>query len=510
MVKTTRKGRRWLAGVASCVLAAGLLAGCGSNGADRERPASDAEGTKEPLKVSIGLTQVGDIPAKGNEVERAIEAYTGVKLDIQWIPQSTYDEKISVMIASSELPKIVKLNYTPLIISSIQSDMFWELGPYLQDYPNLAAQGEQHYKNISVEGKVYGVPLFRDIGRAAFNYRKDWLEKLGLSVPVTLDDWYATQKAMVQQDPDGNGQNDTYGFVLEKQYNLGNSALPTRLAVSIGGVNRWGMVDGKITPEMMTKEYREVLAMLRRMFEEGLINRDFAVLDSSESSKFFDSGRAGLGNAVAQSVKSQHDRLIANDPNAVVDNAAFAGPDGIRLAGEPGHNGFLAIPRSSVASEEELKQLLGFLDKLMDEPLATLLMRGVEGKHFAYTEDDRTEFLDFSLFQREVKPYRDNLPNVEGYHVKTLKDTELGEKGTRMAKENAQYAIPNAALTLSSVTYSERGAELDQLLQDAQTKYIMGKIDDAGLDQDIQKWLQAGGQKIIDEYQAAYDALNAQ
>ncbi|MDF2926748.1 MAG: extracellular solute-binding protein family 1 [Paenibacillaceae bacterium] len=502
------KMKQWSLGVCSVMVAASVLAGCGSDSEEGgAAPEQSAGASNEPFAVTMALNQAGDIPAKGNAVEQAIMQHTNTKLDIQWIPQSTYDEKVSVMIASNEMPKIMKVNYVPLIISSIESGMFWEVGPYLKDYPNLAAQNEQHFNNISVDGKIYGVPLFRDIGRAAYNYRKDWMDQLGLKLPVTLDDWYNVQKAMVTQDPDKNGKQDSYGVVLEKQYNSGHSALLTRIAVSIGGVNRWGLVNGKITPEIMTQEYTDVLKLFRRMYAEKLINQDFAVLDSSEMGKFFDTGKAGIANSVAAGVKSQQDRLLPNVPDGVVDNSAFTGPNGIRIAGEPGHNGFLALPKASVKTEAEVKQLLKFLDGLMDEPIATLLMRGVENVHYTNTADGKTEFKDFTAFQREVKPYRDNLLNVEGYNVKTLKDTPLGEKGTKMASENAQYAIPNVALTLTSATSRERGSELDLLVNDAMTKYIMGVIDDAGWQKEVDNWLKTGGQKVIEEYQASYDKL---
>jgi putative aldouronate transport system substrate-binding protein len=133
-----------------------------------------------------------------------------------------------------------------------------------------------------------------------------------------------------------------------------------------------------------------------------------------------------------------------------------------------------------------------------------LQLRGVEGKHFAKIEGNKVEFKDFNGFQREVKPYRDNLINIEGYNVPALKDTPLGEKGTQMALENTKYAVPNPALTLVSETYSERGKELEQMINDAQTKYIMGKIDDAGWQAEVEKWRKSGGDKLIKEYEEAY------
>ncbi|MEI7027015.1 extracellular solute-binding protein [Paenibacillus sp. y28] len=489
------------------VMFAGSLAACASGEAN---PQGEAAGTKAsdnaPLAISLVIPQVGDIPAKGNAVEQAIETYTNTKLDIQWVPNSAYEEKVNIMIASNELPKVMKLNYTATSIGAINSGLFWEIGPYLKDYKNLSAQNPQHYDNIMVEGKVYGVPLYRDIARAAYNYRKDWFDELGLQLPKSLDDWYKVQKALAQNDPDKNGKNDTYGMLLDKKYLEGNSAVLTRLAVSMGGVNKWGLVDGKMTPEFMTKEYVDVLKMFRKFNDEKLLNSDFAAVDPAERDKVFDSGRAGLANSVAAAAKSQQDRVSKTDPKAVVDNAAFEGPQGIRLAGESGNNGFLAVSKSAVKTEEELKKILTFLDKLMDEPMATLQLRGIEGTHFVKV-DGKTEFKDFTLFQREVKPYRDNLLNLEGYNVPPLKDTPLGEKAAKMVIDNQKYVVPNLALTLTSHTYSEQGKALDQMIWDAQTKYIMGKIDDAGWEQEVNKWLKAGGEKIMSEYDASYAKL---
>jgi putative aldouronate transport system substrate-binding protein len=135
--------------------------------------------------------------------------------------------------------------------------------------------------------------------------------------------------------------------------------------------------------------------------------------------------------------------------------------------------------------------------------MATLLLRGIENKHFVNV-GDKTEYINFTAFQREVKPYRDNLPQIEGYHVAPLKDTPLGEKSQKIAENNFQYLVPNPALNLLSPTYSEYGKDLEQMIWDAQTKYIMGKIDEGGWKAEIDRWLQAGGSRMMEEYKADY------
>ena len=53
----------------------------------------------------------------------------------------------------------------------------------------------------------------------AFQSEKDWLDKLGLEQPKTIDDFYNVPKAFKEQDPDGNGANDTYGMIVTDYLN---------------------------------------------------------------------------------------------------------------------------------------------------------------------------------------------------------------------------------------------------------------------------------------------------
>ncbi|GAA3329064.1 hypothetical protein GCM10020331_075580 [Ectobacillus funiculus] len=44
--------------------------------------------------------------------------------------------------------------------------------------------------------------------------RKDWMDKLGLEAPKTVDDMEKILTAFVQQDPGGNGKGNTVGLML--------------------------------------------------------------------------------------------------------------------------------------------------------------------------------------------------------------------------------------------------------------------------------------------------------
>lgn len=474
----------------------------------------DAGGTgglpeEEPVQVlSMVTNQVGEIPGAGNAIEQAMEAYTGVRLKIGWVPSTAYDDKINVMIAARELPKLLKVNYTPAVISSLKAGLFWEIGPYLQQYRNFSAQPRAFFDNLAVEGKLYGIPIFRNRGRVSLVYRKDWLDAQGWSLPVALEDWYRVIRAGTLEDPDGNGKHDTYGMMLDKSYNQGTASTLTRFAVAQGAPNKWGVDQaGDFIPEFASAEYLNTMKLFRRLYAEQLINPDFAVVDASTIDKAYESGKAAfrLTGGNAQTIQNQLDKL---NPAAQVDSVPLEGPDGIRVPDEGGNAGMLVFPKSAVKTEAELRQILSFLDKLMDPPMVNLLVKGVESRHYK-VEGEFTVPLDKDLDYREVKPYRDTFPNRdEQYHMdRPSRDTALARKSKRIGYENEQYAIPNPALTLDSPTYAERGKELDQQIADAQTLYIMGKIDDDGWLAEVERWRLGGGDQMAQEYKEAYSRV---
>lgn len=503
--------KRFMKGSVSLLTAAVVLAGCAGEGGSETGTGTDEpaqQDSNKPLTVTIATPQVGEAPKKDSETELAIEKYTNSKIDIQWIPAAAFEDKKNIMIASSDMPKAFKITSNATTLAAIQSGLFWEIGPLLDDYKNLSALDDYYYDNIKVDGKLYGLPLYRDTGRAGLVYRKDWFDELGLKLPVTLDDWYKAMKTIAEKDPDKNGAQDTYGMFLDKSFNdpAASNTFLTRLAVSQGAPNKWGEENGKLIPEFMTTPYLNAMKLLRQLYAEKLINQDFSVVQSADADNKWNAGQAGIRvNTVASAAATSHDNLKKAVPDSIVDVEPYIGPFGNRVPAEPGNNGFFVFPKSSVATEEELKQLLGFFDKLLEPEMSTLLTRGFEGRHHKKTDDGKAEFIDLSLFNLEVKPYRDSLPSFEvtGQGL-PLKLSPLQEKGWKVVAGNLPNVVPNIALTLTSPTYLERGGELDTLIRDAQTKFIMGKIDEAGWQAEVENWKKAGGDKVIEEYTAAY------
>lgn len=141
----------------------------------------------------------------------------GINLKVVLLPtaQTDADAKVNAAGAANQLPDLFQINRGPWyklyqagLIAPID-----ELLPLMPNRTKLLYSDEIRNKLVTLDGKMYGFPqpgqiLYTD----GLVIRKDWLTKLNLEMPKTLDDFMVVAKAFTEKDPDGNGKNDTYGF----------------------------------------------------------------------------------------------------------------------------------------------------------------------------------------------------------------------------------------------------------------------------------------------------------
>ena len=107
---------------------------------------------------------------------------------------------------------------TASVISYCRAGAFWDITDEYKNYPNLAKANDIVMNNISIDGRIYGIYRARPLGRNGISYRRDWLENVGLEEPKTMDDLYNVLKAFTYNDPDQNGEKDTYGMTWCKWF----------------------------------------------------------------------------------------------------------------------------------------------------------------------------------------------------------------------------------------------------------------------------------------------------
>lgn len=457
-----------------------------------QKPASPSNGSEngqeqndpEPVTITmLNVYQSDTAPKPDDPTVVAVEEFTNTKLDITWVPGNVYEEKLNVTLVSGELPQVILAN--PLngnIINGIESGMFWELEPYLDEFPNLKTFNHVALENSKYKGKMYSIIRPRPVARDGAIIRKDWLDHLNMELPTTTDEFYELLVAFRDNDPDQNGENDTYGLM---QYD----GFSRSILAWFGAPNHWKVEDGRFIKDVETAEYLEGLKFIKKLYDEGLINPGFAIEDRNVTRKDIYTNKVGV------SVES-FDAVVPFYYNAMAEHSdsfdfTVAAPINNRSFGGLGYYLAFMIPKKSVQTEEELKQILRFFDAQRSPEV---------------TEQFRQLLLDNAEKPDNEQFNVDNLRQllVNEVLVYPLGDSERDQMIREKMDANNAVAIGDPSAKYVSPTHSERGGELNTILADAAIQFVMGEIDEAGFKAAVEQWKQAGGSKVAEELAEQY------
>ncbi|GIO92242.1 MULTISPECIES: extracellular solute-binding protein [Paenibacillus] len=528
MKKKTMKAKRASTFLILGTMCIVLLASCSStkssggtdstNSSTAAPPASASSGSQEAYKLNIMLPIFKtNYPKDDSPVAAELEKLTGTDIHFEWVPNASYADKFNITLASGNLPKIIYVpdSKGPSFVSAVKSGAFWDLTDKLKNYPNLSQASEIILNNSSINGRTYGVYRGRELGRNGVYYRKDWLENVGLEEPKTIDEFYDMLKAFKEKDPDGNGKDDTYGLVMVK-WTAGWGAGFDQIKLWFGAPNVWGEKDGQLVPEFEYDEYFEALKFMKKLYDEKLVNQDFAVMDSAKWTDPLVNGQAGVIIDVVDGAARVDDKIKAANAAAGKDSrehymdvfGAVAGPDEqIRTLPTSGFAGLLAIPKSSVKTEEEVDRILKFLDQLNEPELQTLTSFGLEGVHYTKIDDQTLErSTDAVLLESEVEGLNQMVPYIPEGKGLQVAQTPLRLKQTEVQLKNRETIVANPAEPFISEVYSQKGQQLGNIINDARIKFIVGQIDEQGWRDAIELWKKSGGDDYVKEINELYAA----
>ncbi|MCS7462917.1 extracellular solute-binding protein [Paenibacillus doosanensis] len=486
---------------------AGLMvaAGC-SGGTDKpagQEKAADTGKSQEPFKITMmNQSIVAEPPRPDDPVIAAIEKYTNTKLEIQWVPGTTYTDKLNATIAAGSLPMVVLLQSRPqTVINAIRSGYFWEIGPYLKDYPNLERSlNKQVLKNVSLDGKLYSIFRSRALVGDGVIFRKDWLDNLGMKAPTNIDELYNTIKAFTLNDPDKNGKNDTIGFAEEMSLRGFNFLL-----AAFGGGNQWDVKDGKLQSVYFSQAYLDTLSFYRKLYQEKLMNQDFALATRPQNIDNMDKGQYGMRMGDPDQI-TRHSQLFKSNPKAQLEvTSTLNGKNGVRVLMDTGYTGEFVFPKSSVKTEAQLRQILAYFDKISEDAGQNIFEWGLEGVHYtmqngkpARSQEQQDKYNSEVIQLEQTLQVSDGSRAVEGVidpYVKKYKDAKNAV---------ANNLVPNPAASYTSDTLNQKSAELNKMINDARVKYIMGQLDEAGWKSVLDSWSKAGGDKVTQELNEQY------
>lgn len=467
------------------------------------------ETPEEPTKISI-MTILHTPETPDDKVLNEIEKAANVELDIEWVPDNNYADKLNTAFATGTFPQVVTMNnpHVDQFKEAIRDGQFWEIGPYIDEFENLSKLKPEILDNVRVEGKIYSIYQGRPLSRQGVIYRKDWADNLGLEAPTNVDEFFEMARAFTEDDPNGSGKDDTIG--LTDRGDLIYGAFKT-IASWFHTPNEWGEKDGELLPEFMFDEYMEAMKFMRELRENGYMNKDFPVTSKEDQQAMFKNGTAGIYVGAMVDVLSMYNDAIELNPDLEYDvQNRIEGPDGeFTVWAIPGYGSQVFFPKSAIETEEELKAILAFYDKMMTPELANLAKWGIEDEHYTVQDGYAVQTDDQGKYEREVLPF--NMltigePETNG-ELEAFHEYEVRQKATELINDNENYLIHNPTLTLESETDIRDGDRLQTIIDDATYNFMLGEIDEDGFYAEVEKWKEQGGNDIIREYNEARDAL---
>lgn len=465
-------------------------------------------------------------------VHQTAEELTGVH--INWREESYTDpkQKMNLMFSTGDTEDIVwdawkhasggpkKLLDEGLIVS---------LNPYIEKYaPNLKKLLQETpglLEQISTDdGRIFMFPTIRldPITRAnsGFAIRKDWLDRAGLPVPETIDEWYTMLKTFQDMDMNGNGLKDecfvSMGFEKTSQ-SMDNFAVAYG---SVAGTDLY-VKDGQVKYGAYEPEFKDFVAEMAKWYSEGLLDPEFSTQDSKQfdSKMVNDMGGAYYGSLsgnmgkfiTARSDDSEYDLVPAPMPKA---------PDGKVHTGISGYGQMVPHGASICSTNENIVETVKWLDWHYSEEGTALYNWGIEGQSYEVV-DGKNQFTDLitnnpdglskdEADARYAGGVLTQMPIVEDPEVFLALKSLPQQKAASQLWCQADTSWLLSPLYFDSETTTENAnimSEIKTYVAEQFNKYVMGIESMDTFDQFQQQLKNMGIETVLANYQASYDAV---
>ncbi|HEX2915788.1 MAG TPA: hypothetical protein VH186_33815 [Chloroflexia bacterium] len=451
-------------------------------------------------------------PRSENKYWQELEKRLGVKWEITLAPQNSYAEKLGVITAGGDLPELTfldtDLGFAPEQYKTIQQGAYTDLTSYLtgdglKEFPNLALYPDQLWKNVAINGKIFGVPRPRYLVGSANQYRKDWLENLGISAPKNADEFYSIMEAFTKKKPEPT-QPNTWGM----GFTQGEFSSQTVFMHMFRVPNTWKLEsNGSLSYFIEAPEYKEAVAFMAKLWKAGFIYPDSVSQSKQQSQDNFVAGKYGVWQDSLTGYPGptgRHATAAGINPKANIVPYFPPGYDG----GKPvswlgsGYFGYAAIPSrvgKDPAKAKELLSILNWLASPFGSEEYNFYNFGVDGVDNEVKPDGTRVLNDTGKKEIGDLPKIANGNQVLYYpgfpeQPKIMQDT---------IQAMLAVGISNPALTAVSPTWNTKSKVLTQLVEDRIVRIVTGADSIDALSTLIKDWKSQGGSQVAQELAAA-------
>lgn len=522
--------RKIVSSLFTVVMAVLVLAGCSNE--------KVSTGNSNTLKV---WRSANVVDPESDPILQQLEKKLAINLQIVSVSWEKEVEILNEKMQSKENIDIIQAARNSDWISWGKDGLMYDIGKLIKGnenkYPFINSILEsESFKGLAIDRKNYFLPSTHHGQDTALYIRKDWLDKLGLKIPKTEKELYEVLKAFKEEDPDGNGQDDTIGIqvTMPTQDNFSElDGIMRAFGGSFGGYFKdYAVRKGKVVPIEITDNTKVGFEFINKLYREGLINVDFMNLKNVDegNSKYLYTNKAGV--IWTSRVVEFEENIKRIDPEAKLAFVAPIEAEGYKFLKSQGSawGGLIGIPKTCKNPEKALE----FIEYVNSEEGRKLMVAGIEGKHYTSMKDgiyDRNKKAwekdydlkvngyDYPLWWgfigtvhgyipvKEYKTFEEALANIKMYLSEEEAKKEFNWK--TVIENGRQYNEPNA---FHSVFIEEAMPIREKIQNEVKAVYHLAMIT-ANSEEDVDKiwdkyvseWKAAGGEKVINLYQQYYE-----
>ena len=337
---------------------------------------------------------------------KEMEKRTGIHVEFIHPPTGQDMNQLNLLLASRDLPDFIQYNWFNMTGGpgkAVSDGSIIKLNDLIDKYgPNMSKiliQTPQIKKEaILDDGTFFQYPVIYESNKITLNLgpmiRKDWLDKLGLQLPKTIDELYTVLKAFKEKDPNGNGNpNDEIPFVSNKDTGLKYLA------------GAWGLMadfyndKGKVKYGPIEPAYKDYLTTLSKWYKEGLIDSEYPLSDQANFRAKVVSNKGGFCyDNIAAGMGRHLETMLLKDPKFNLVGLTWpVGPAGKPFSTFAEYRKLLpgtgrAITKNNKYPVESIK----YMDYAYGEEAQMLFNWGIEGESYKIV-NGKPQFTDLIL-----------------------------------------------------------------------------------------------------------------
>ncbi|MGC6584009.1 extracellular solute-binding protein [Paenibacillus sp. Dod16] len=535
------KLKQWGSLLLTCMLSVSLAVGCsskGSGGTAQSDPSSEGKSaineTGFPIvddKMTVtGFAGKFFANADWNNIRLWQEYEKMTNIQVQWdtVHKDNLAEKRNLLLAGGDYPEMFYASAFPRtdLLKYGKQGAFIPLNDLIDQHaPNFKALMEKYpviEKGITMpDGNIYGLPTIYDPEFRSVLYgtpwvKSEWLTKLGLQEPQTLDEFYDMLKAFKEKDPNGNGQKDEYAWG-----GVGTAGIVNYLRGSFG-LNYHGTsninvdtdpASGKVRFIPTDPRYKELLQFVNKLYKDGLLEQDIMSVKSTEVDAKGVEGLLGVVDNV--------DPVAIYNQEGYVGLPVLKGPHGDQMfsaTGSPlGNIGMFVLTDKA----KNPAALIRWMDYFYSDEGIRMFFMGWKDETYKEDAEGNVDYVD------DIKnnPKGLNLDQAVGQYLiwpggyypgfvtqKYFKGAEGLPTSVENAKKAEPYVIPQDKVWPPFNFTADEQSELTGIQTDIHTyvdemrdKFIAGNESFDNWDQYVANLQKMGSERYLAIYQSAAD-----